>query len=106
MNNQENCQNRREAITALVLGVLDAKDTEELQKHIDSCQVCKSLYKELTEEEESIRPAFKVIAERGEMLQSSLIEQFGKSEQTAVKRNEEAGKTIKIQLRNLQRRRQ
>jgi len=101
MNNKGNCQNRREAITALVLGILDTKDADELQRHIESCQSCRKLYQELFNEEESIRSAFKVIAERDEMLQSSLIEQFDKGEQTAVKRNKETGKTIKLIWRTI-----
>ncbi len=101
MINENDCKNRREEITALVLGELEPKAAEELRRHIESCEVCKSLYQELVGEEESIRTAFKVIAERGENLQSSLIEQFEKNGRTAVRGNEKAGETIKIIWRTI-----
>jgi hypothetical protein len=78
MNNQNDCQRRREAITALVLGELGPQAANELKKHIDSCQTCRSLYQALTDEEESIRSAFEAIAERSETIQDGLIGQFGK----------------------------
>lgn len=103
MINENDCKNRREEITALVLGELESKAAEELRRHIESCEVCKSLYQELAGEEKSIRSAFKVIAERGEMLQSGLIEQFEKNELTAVQKSEKAGKAIKIIWRTIMR---
>ncbi len=101
MINENDCRNRREEITALVLGELEPKAANELRRHIESCKVCKSLYKELADEEETIRSAFKVIAERSEILQGGLVEQFEKNERTAVQRNEKAGKTIRIIWRTI-----
>jgi outer membrane lipoprotein-sorting protein len=101
MINKNDCKSRREQITALVLGELEPKSAEELRSHIESCETCKSLYQSLADEEESIRSAFKVIAERGEILQSSLIEQFEKNEPTAVKRDERAGKAVRIIWRTI-----
>jgi len=76
MNNHNDCQNRREAIAALVLGELQPKDADELEKHIDSCKICQSLYQALVDEEQTIRSVFKTIADRGQILQDMLVEQF------------------------------
>jgi hypothetical protein len=80
MINENNCQNRREEITALVLGELEPEAADELKRHIESCKTCKSLYQKLTDEEETIRSAFRKIADKGEVLKSSLIEQLDKKE--------------------------
>ena len=78
MNNSNKCQDRREAIAALVLGELEASAADGLRKHIDVCEVCRSLYEALADEEEMIRSAFKAIAHRTEMKKDSLVEQFDK----------------------------
>lgn len=78
MINENNCQNRREEITALVLGELEPKAADELRGHIESCETCKSLYQELIEEEQTIRAAFQTIADKGEGIKSDLIEQLDK----------------------------
>jgi hypothetical protein len=80
MSNQNNCQNHREDITALVLGELESKAAENLKRHIDTCQTCQVLYKALAGEEQMIRSTFETIAEKGEVVKSSLIEQFSKQE--------------------------
>ncbi len=80
MNNQDNCQNRREAIAALVLGVLDTKNADELRRHIEACQGCRKLYQDMLDEEKDIRTTFQVIADKGQILQSDLIEKLDKNE--------------------------
>lgn len=96
MINENDCHNRREEITALVLSELEPKVAEELRKHIESCKVCRSLYQELVDEEESICSAFADIAQRSENLQDSLIEQFEKNERTAVLNNEKSVKILRV----------
>ena len=80
MINENDCRNRREEIAALVLGELEPKAANELRGHIESCQICKSLYRKLTDEEETIRSTFQTIADKGEVLKSSLIEQLDQKE--------------------------
>jgi len=101
MINENDCRKRREEITALVLGELEPKAADELRRHIESCQICQSLYQALADEEESIRSAFADIAKRSEILQGSLIEQFENNKRTAVRNNEKAGKTIRIIWRTI-----
>jgi hypothetical protein len=76
MSSNKNCQNRREAIAALVLGELSSDAADELNKHIDTCQSCRRLYQALTEEEETIQSAFRAISDKSESIQDSLVEQF------------------------------
>jgi hypothetical protein len=78
MSNKSNCQNRREAIAALVLGELEAQAVDELKEHIGLCQTCRSLYQALSEEEESIRSAFSAIADRGQAIQEKLVQGSGR----------------------------
>ncbi|MHC4463634.1 MAG: anti-sigma factor family protein [Planctomycetota bacterium] len=80
MIHENDCQNRREQITALLLGELDSKEADELQRHIEHCKTCQSLYQALADEEKAICSAFKAIADKGEALQNSLIEQLDKKE--------------------------
>ena len=46
-SNNNNCQNRREAIAALVFGESEPPAVDELKKHIDVCQTCQNLYQAL-----------------------------------------------------------
>ena len=78
MNNNKNCQNRREAIAALVLGELETPATDEIKNHIDTCRNCRSLYQAMVEEEETIRSAFKAIDDRSKAIGSNLVTQSGK----------------------------
>lgn len=78
MNKNNDCQNRREAITALVLGELEAKAVEQIKKHIDSCQVCRSLYDALLSEEEAIQSTFQTIDDRNRIIENSLITRLDK----------------------------
>jgi outer membrane lipoprotein-sorting protein len=92
MNKQNNCTNYREDIAALMLGVLEPKDAEKLQKHLETCQNCNSLYEAMLNEEKDIRPSFKEIALKGEAIQNSLIEKLDNNELETVN----APKAVKI----------
>ena len=46
-NNNDDCQNRREAITDLVLGKLETSAADQLKAHIDVCETCQNLYQAL-----------------------------------------------------------
>ena len=96
MNKNNNCQNRREAIAALVLGELEAESIEEIKKHIDSCQVCRSLYEALTTEEETIQSTFQAIDDRSRTLENSLIAQLDKRSDKSFDRNPIWGRLTKI----------
>lgn len=76
MSTNKECQNRREAIAALVLGELEPQAGDKLREHIDACETCRSLYQALTDEEESIRSAFNTIADRGQIIHDSLVEKL------------------------------
>jgi hypothetical protein len=101
MINENNCQNRREEIAALVLGELEPKAADELRRHIESCETCKSLYRKLTDEEETIRSAFQTIADKGEVLKNRLIEQLGKKESVTSQTEKESAKIIGIHWGNI-----
>jgi penicillin-binding protein 2 len=45
--NNDDCQNPREAIAALVLGQLGTSAADELAEHIDVCETCQNLYQAL-----------------------------------------------------------
>jgi len=73
MNNNKDCQNRREAIAALVLGELDTPSTDEIKKHIETCRNCRSFYQAMAEEEETIQSVFKVIDDRSKAIGDKLV---------------------------------
>jgi outer membrane lipoprotein-sorting protein len=93
MNNQNDCQSRREAIAALVLDELEPQAADELAKHIDVCETCRSLYLALTDEEERIRSAFGAISDRSQTIQHNLVDQFGRQAATAPDKGTEPRKT-------------
>jgi len=78
MNNNKDCQNRREAIAALVLGELETPAADEIKNHIDTCMNCRSLYQAMVEEEDTIRSAFKAIDDRSKAIGNKLVSQSGK----------------------------
>jgi outer membrane lipoprotein-sorting protein len=78
MSNKNDCQNRREAVTALVLGELEAAAADEIKNHIDTCRNCRLLYQALTEEEVNVRSAFKAIDDRGKVIEDRLVAQLDK----------------------------
>ena len=78
MTKNNDCQDRHEAIAALVLGELEIPAADEIKKHMDACRNCRSLYQALTEEEEIVRSAFNAIDERSRVIEDSLVAQFGK----------------------------
>ncbi|MHC4623816.1 MAG: anti-sigma factor family protein [Planctomycetota bacterium] len=93
MNNQNDCQSRREAIAALVLDELELQAADELAKHIDVCETCRLLYQALTDEEERIRSAFGAISDRSQTIQHNLVDQFGRQAATAPDRGTGRRKT-------------
>lgn len=80
MNKQNNCTKYSEDIAALILGVLEPKDAEKLQKHLETCQNCNSLCEAMLNEEKGIRSSCKEIALKGEAIQNSLIEKLDNNE--------------------------
>jgi len=78
MNNDKDCHNRREAITALILGELETPAADEIKNHIDTCVNCRSVYQAMTEEEETIRSAFKAIEDRSKAIGNNLIVEHDK----------------------------
>jgi len=98
MNKQNDCQKRREAITAFALGELEHRAADELKKHIDTCETCRSLYHALVDEEETIRSAFKAIADRSETLQNSLVKQLDKHDLSVAQIYIRSRKTVKVIL--------
>ena len=76
MNNNKDCQNRREAIAALVLGELESPAADEIKKHIETCPDCRSFYQAMAEEEETIQSAFKAIDDRGKAIGDNLVEEY------------------------------
>jgi hypothetical protein len=78
MIRNSDCQDRHEAITALVLGVLDGPAADEIKRHIRACQNCRELYEALIEEEKTVRSTFEAVNDRSKAIQDNLITQFGK----------------------------
>ncbi len=78
MTKNKDCQDRYDAIAALVLGELEIPAADEIRQHINACRICRALYEALTEEEEIVQSAFKAIDERSKAIGDNLIVQFGK----------------------------
>jgi hypothetical protein len=87
MNNQNSCQHRREVIAALVLGELEPQAGDKLREHIDACEICRSLYQALTDEEELIRSAVGAMADRSETIQAALIGRLQKESHKPSRRS-------------------
>jgi len=98
MNKQNDCHKRREAITAFALGELEHRAADELKKHIDTCETCRSLYHALVDEEETIRSAFQAIADRSETLQHNLVKQLDKHDLVSPQTYIRSRKTVKVIL--------
>ncbi|MBN2590298.1 MAG: zf-HC2 domain-containing protein [Sedimentisphaerales bacterium] len=78
MDNQNNCTKYFENIAALVLGLLEPKEAEKLHEHLEKCENCKTLYQNMLNEEKDIRASFSEVAQKGEVIQNSLIEKLDK----------------------------
>jgi outer membrane lipoprotein-sorting protein len=78
MTKNNDCQDRHDAIAALVLGELEIPAADEIKKHMDCCRTCRALYEALTEEEEIVRSTFKAIGERSKVIGDNLVAQYGK----------------------------
>ncbi|MHC4203924.1 MAG: anti-sigma factor family protein [Planctomycetota bacterium] len=79
MNKNNDCQNRREAIAALVLGELESPAADEIKNHIETCLDCRSVYQAMAEEEDTIRSAFKAIDDRSKAIGNNLVEEHDKA---------------------------
>ena len=78
MTKKNDCQDRRDALAALVLGELDHSAADEIKKHMITCQHCRALYEALTAEEGTVRSALEAIDARRKAIEDNLISQFGK----------------------------
>lgn len=76
MNNFTDCQNNREAITALVLDELEPVAADELHQHIGTCRKCRKLYEALADEEQMLRSTFDEVAATIEKAEDSLVGQL------------------------------
>ncbi|MHC4797548.1 MAG: anti-sigma factor family protein, partial [Planctomycetota bacterium] len=84
MSDHETCQDRREAIAALVLGELDKPTADQLQAHMESCPVCQQLYEALSEEETTIQSAFEAIGQKTEATKDRLCEKLSRNTQQPI----------------------
>ncbi len=80
MSDPEECQDRRESIVALVLGELDAIDVEELNQHLNTCDVCRGFREALADEETTVRSAFDAIARGVGPIEHRIVERIDDSE--------------------------
>lgn len=78
MTKNNDCQDRHDAIAALVLGELEGPAADEIRQHMNACPNCRALHQALKEEEEIVRSAFKVIDQRSKVIEDNLVAQFGK----------------------------
>jgi len=93
------CADRREAIAALVLGMLAKPEADALRLHLAQCEGCRRLYNSMTAEEQDVLSAFDAIGRRAEDLQGDIIERLAT---IAPQRHLSGGDTIKVtQLRRL-----
>ena len=79
MKNQNYCQNRREEITALVMGLLEPKAAEELRNHIETCKNCRKLYQNMQDEEKQVVSTFDAIADKNQELTKRISEKPSKA---------------------------
>ena len=78
MTPNNDCQDRRDAIAALVLGELEIPAADEIKKHMDACRNCRAFYEALTAEEEIVQSAFEAIDQRSKAIEDTLLAQCGK----------------------------
>jgi len=78
MTPNNDCQDRRDTIAALVLGELDNPAADEIKTHMDSCRNCRAFYEALTAEEEIVQSTFEAIDQRSKAIEDTLVAQCGK----------------------------
>ena len=83
MTKNNDCQDRYDAITALVLGVLGGPAADEIRQHMSACPNCRALYQALTEEEEIVRSTFIVINNRSKAIENNLVEQCSRGSEAS-----------------------
>ncbi|KPK75631.1 MAG: hypothetical protein AMJ79_10565 [Phycisphaerae bacterium SM23_30] len=76
MNRKKDCQDRREAIAALVLGELEGPAADELRRHLETCPACRQFHQTLTDEELTISSAFQILADSAALREKQLISQL------------------------------
>jgi len=70
------CADRREAIAALVVGVLAKPEADALRLHFAQCEGCRRLCESMTTEEKDVLSAFDAIGQRAKDLQGDIIERL------------------------------
>ncbi len=90
MNGGTQCEGRREAIAALVMNELPPRATEELCRHIEECDFCRSLRDALVEEERQVRAGFDAIAQSAQ----TLVRRFEERERQPTKHAQTASRQI------------
>lgn len=60
------CKDRQEAITALILGVIEENQAAEILEHLQHCNECMALYDELAQEEAVLHTTFLKMRARNE----------------------------------------
>ena len=70
------CSEYRETIAALVLGELPGDQAPAVEQHLGTCPACSELYQTLQQEEQVLRSAFQVIADRTESRKDPLIQRL------------------------------
>ncbi len=73
MSDDMRCHNIREEIAALAMGGLEAAAAEPLERHMESCADCHSLYEAMRAEEDMIRSTFDVLKQRGRQLEQEML---------------------------------
>jgi hypothetical protein len=76
------CQKYRETVAALVLGELPRDQAPAIERHLKNCSACCELYQALQQEEQVLRSAFQVIADRKDVLEDPLIQRLTKQSNT------------------------
>jgi prepilin-type processing-associated H-X9-DG protein len=74
MSDRQDCDERREAVAALVMGALEAQLAEELRRHLGTCETCQQVYRALADEERLVRGAFEELARDANAVALSVLE--------------------------------
>lgn len=100
MNHKE-CQDMRDSISALVMGELAPAAAEELRKHLESCEACRSARDAMAEEEKAVRAGFQALARSLETTERALGERLAERSPN-LRLHGQAAKQPKLQgIRNM-----
>jgi hypothetical protein len=75
LNATKPCDDRLEAVVALVMGELDAAADAELNEHLARCAACRRYRDELAEEEKTVRSGFEALARSLAPLEPTTVDQ-------------------------------